>query len=112
MEYLILIYADENNRPPPSEEGLQRWFSYTDQLKEAGVFVAGEPLMPVATAQSFRRREGSMLSTDGPFAETKEQLGGFYMIRCETEEQARHWAAECPVTEWGTAELRPILKFD
>ena len=112
MEYLILIYADDANRPPPSEENMARWFSYTEQLKAAGVYVAGEALQPVNTASSFRKKQGKILHTDGPFAETKEQLGGFYLIRADSEEEARKWAAACPITDYGTAELRPIMSFD
>ena len=110
MQYLALIYTDESK--PPLENVMERYGTYTQEIVAAGVMKAGEALQPVSTATSIRVRNGKRELTDGPFAETKEQLGGFYMLECDTLEDAIDWAAKIPSSEIGTVELRPIMVFD
>lgn len=112
MRYLILIYENEAEATPPSEAELQRWFDYTDRLKAAGCHLGGEALQPTSTATTVRKRDGKLLTTDGPFAETKEQLGGFYMVECEDLDEALKWAGEIPSVDRGSVEVRPIMEFD
>jgi hypothetical protein len=112
MQYLVLIYSEDSPNPtPPTPEQMQRWFDYTQALKDAGVFVAGEALQSTATATTIRGMGKDALLTDGPFAETKETLGGFYMIECADADEALKWAGLCPGAEYGSIELRPVVKF-
>jgi len=110
MRYLILIYENEATTPQDESE-LQKWMDYTDRLKASGQYVGGEALMPTATATTVRTKDGKMLTTDGPFAETKEQLGGFYMVDCKDLDEALKWAAEIPSSGRGPVEVRPVLDF-
>ena len=112
MRYLILIYESESQAEPPSEEELGRWFEYTERLKSSGAYLAGEALQPTSTATTVRRKGGKVLTTDGPFAETKEQLGGFYMVECADLDEALKWAADIPSVERGPVEVRPVMEFD
>ncbi len=111
MRYLLLIYEHENN-PPPDEAEMGKWFEYTDALREAGAMEAGEALHPTPTATTVRLRNGETVATDGPFAETKEQLGGFYLIDVPDLDAALEWAAKMPNAHRGSTEVRPILEFD
>ena len=112
MRYLILIYENEAKATQPSEAELQRWFDYTDRLKASGSHLGGEALQPTSTATTVRVRDGKLLTTDGPFAETKEQLGGFYMVDCENLDEALKWASKIPCVDTGSVEVRPIMEFD
>ena len=116
MQYLLLIYANEKNQagmpPAKQKEMMARWFEYTNELKEAGAYVGGNALQPTATATSVRLRNGERVVTDGPFAETKEQLGGYYLVEAENLDEALKWAAKCPGSTVGTMEVRPIMVFD
>ncbi len=120
MQYVLLIYGDEaagNERfQAMSEEERDRsmgeWWSYTEALRKAGVHVAGEALQPTATAKKVTASNGERLVTDGPFAETKEQLGGFYIVDVETEEQALDWARKMPSLPHGSVEVRPVMTFN
>ena len=120
MQYLLLIYGDEaagNERfETMSEEErnqmLGEWFRYTEELHKAGVHVAGEALQPTATAKTVTVPGREPLVTDGPFAETKEQLGGFYLIDVGSEQEALDWAAKVPNHPYGSVEVRPVMKFD
>jgi len=112
MEYLILIYGDERAYETITEAQLkamyQEYGSYTQDLIKAGVMRGGNELKPVATATTVRLRGGKVLSTDGPFAETKEQLGGYYLIDVPNLDDAVKWAAKCPGAKTGSIEVRPI----
>jgi len=112
MEYLILIYGDERAYGTITEAQLkamyQEYGSYTQDLIKAGVMRGGNELKPVATATTIRLRGGKVLSTDGPFAETKEQLGGYYLIDVPNLDDAVKWAAKCPGAKTGSIEVRPI----
>ena len=85
--------------------------AYTAELDRAGVRLAGEALQPNPTATSVRVRDGQTVTTDGPFAETKEGLGGFYLIEAPDLDAALAWAAKCPGAKYGTMEVRPVLDF-
>jgi hypothetical protein len=115
MNYMILIYNDEKGwaAMPPSarDEANASFFAYTKELKEAGVMRGGDGLQPTSTATTVRIREGKRLVTDGPFAETKEQLGGFYLIECKDIDEATKWAAKVPSAAMGSVEVRPVMIF-
>jgi hypothetical protein len=115
MKYLFLIYSDEKIETAMSQaemgQLLQAYGAYTRGLQEKGVYKGGEPLQPVSTATSLRRREGKTLLTDGPFAETKEQLVGFYLVDCSNLDEALELAAGIPSAEFGTIEVRPVMDF-
>lgn len=115
MRYLLLIYSDENREASMSKEEQDAWmgeyWAYTEAMGQAGIRVGGEALQPTATATTVRMRDGQKLTTHGPFAETKEQLGGFYLIDAENLDQAIEWAAKCPGARVGSIEVRPIMEF-
>ena len=110
MKYVILIYENEAAMPQDDAE-FQKWFEYTEKLKTAGVLRGGEALQPTSTATTVRKEGGKVLTTDGPFAETKEQLGGFYLIECNDLDEALKWAAEIPSVGRGPVEVRPVMEF-
>ena len=114
--YLALIYVDESRYADSTpEDGMQMakaYQVYTDDVRAAGVFEAGDGLQPTATATTVRVRDGQVLTTDGPFAETKEQLGGFYLFNCKDLDEAVEWAAKIPGATGGSIEVRPIIDYD
>ena len=116
MRYMLLIYGDESGRGAASEADQQaemaKWFSYTEEMRNAGVSSAGDALQPTATATTVRDKDGEPLVTDGPFAETKEQLGGYYLLDVADLDEAIKWANKCPAAPTGTIELRPIQEFE
>jgi hypothetical protein len=115
MRYLLLLYAEPNAGPAPGtpEQAaeMQEWWAYTDALQAAGVLLGGEALQGTETATTLTSRTGSVVSTDGPFAETKEVLGGFYMIDAENLDAAMKWAERCPIMTYGSVEIRPVLEL-
>ena len=116
MQYMLLIYGDENAwegmSPEEQAEGLKPWDDYTKWLKDSGAYVAGDALAPTTAATTVRVRDGQTLTTDGPFAETKEQLGGYYLIEAENLDDAIAAAARCPGAHGGTMEVRPVAIYD
>jgi hypothetical protein len=119
MQYLILIYDEETANPSPeppdpavSGEILGQYNTYTEMLKSTGAFVAGEALRPVTTATTIREKDGQTVVTDGPFAETKEGLGGFYLIQAPDLDAAIALAAQCPGARFGSIEVRPVVDFE
>ena len=116
MQYLCLIYDDGTAQAEMSEEErgayMASYFDFTQAIIQSGNFLAGEALHPTSTATSVRVREGKVLATDGPFAETKEMLGGFYMVEAADLDEAIAIAARIPTAKHGTIEVRPIMKFD
>lgn len=117
MRYLLLIYDEQSAAtdpaaPAPSEEDVTRvmgdYAAFTGELRDRGVFEAGEALQSVASASTVRLREGQTLITDGPFMETKEALGGFYLLNCRDLDEALEFAAKCPAAHFGSIEVRPI----
>jgi hypothetical protein len=111
MRYLLLIYEDESN-PPPDDAEMGRWFQVTDEMRQAGIHQAGEALHPTSAATTVRVKNGEAVATDGPFAETREQLGGFYMIDVDDLDAAIEWAAKMPNAYKGSIEVRPVMEFD
>jgi hypothetical protein len=115
MQYLLLIYSDEKKDTNATKEELDAWmgeyWAYTDAMDKAGVRVSGEALHPTSAATTVRLREGKRLTTHGPFAETKEQLGGYYLLNCQNLDEAIDWAAKCPGARVGSIEVRPIMDF-
>jgi hypothetical protein len=115
MQYMLLIYIDPSAAADPeSPEGQASsaaWFTYTEAMREAGVHVAGEALQPTQTATTVRQRGGETLTVDGPFAETKEILGGFYILDVPDLDAALSWAGRAPNTSYGSVEVRPVMVF-
>jgi len=113
MQYIMLIYGDNNAKMSEQEQGdlMKDYFAFTNEVKTKELFVAGEPLEAVTTATTVRVRDGKALTTDGPFAETKETLGGFYILDCENLDQAIEYAAKIPTAKHGSIEVRPIMKI-
>lgn len=113
MQYIALIYDTEDNRKnmpaAEREQMMADYMTFTEDIKKAGVFVAGDALTPVDTATTVRIREGKVLTTDGPFAETKEQLGGYYLMECKDLDEALAWAKKIPTAKFGSVEVRPIM---
>jgi len=116
MKYAFTIYGDESRRESASEEDLQAvsqaYGAVTQEMNEKGVFLAGDGLYPTQTATTVRVREGDREVTDGPFAETKEQLGGFYVLDVKDLDEAIEWAAKIPGSQFGSVEIRPVLVYD
>ena len=114
MRYLCLIYEDETlyDRMPKDEldKIFGEYFGFSDEIKRSGHHLGGEPLQPTATATTVRVRNGKISTTDGPFAETKEQLGGFYMIEAKDLNEAVQIAARIPGARFGSVEVRPIME--
>ena len=116
MRYLLLIWENEALSDARSDEERDAVFAesraLTREMRDRGVFQAGDPLLPSETAATVRVRSGETVTTDGPFAETREQLGGYYMVECETLEEACRWAARIPTARDGAIEVRPIMEID
>ncbi|MEQ8790405.1 MAG: YciI family protein [Pirellulaceae bacterium] len=113
MKYMLLVYLDEQALNETERQACYvESAQLTRDLAAAGKFVAASPLHPVATATSVRVREGKSLVTDGPFAETREQLGGFYIVDVENLDEALAVAARIPPATKGTIEVRPVMEID
>src|SRR6478752_7135587 len=116
MQYMALIYSDPSLEPAygtPEFEVMMKWyFAFNETLKAAGAYVAGEGLKDVETATSLRIRGGKVETMDGPFAETKERLGGYYIFEVPDLDAALHFAAMIPSAAYGTIEVRPVMDYD
>ncbi len=112
MKYMLHIFASEAGfaaMPKDAmEAGMAQYFAYNDALKKAKVYVAGDRLHPVATASTVRVVDGKTKVQDGPYAETKEQLGGYYIIDVPNLDEALKWAAKCPGAHHGIVEVRAL----
>ncbi len=108
MQYMLLIYSQEGG--PDDPEVLKRYGAFTQEVRDAGKLVAGDRLEPSTAATTVRIRNGETLTTDGPFAETKEQLGGYYILECDNLDEALAYAAKIPAAEHGSVEVRPIAQ--
>jgi hypothetical protein len=115
MRYIALIYseeADPSSVPPEQwQEIMDAYNTFTTDAKAAGVMLAGDALQPTSMATTVRVRDGRTLTTDGPFAETREALGGFYLFEARDLDEAIEWAARLPGSWWGSVEVRPIMAF-
>jgi hypothetical protein len=113
MDYLILIYSDEKSEAFSTPEETAAWMgeynAYTAEM--ASITKAGEALHPTSSATTVRIRDGQRTTTHGPFAETKEQLGGFYLISAANLDEAIEWAAKCPGARVGSIEVRPVIDY-
>jgi hypothetical protein len=113
MQYMLLIYGSEERWSSYSEEELktiyQEYFALSRELREQGKLISSHELQGSDTATSVRVREGRTLTTDGPFTETKERLGGYYLIEADSPEEAVEWAAKIPSARDGVVEVRPVV---
>jgi len=116
MKYALLIYQDEASSAEPQSEEAQRimgeYMAFSQKIAENGAHVGGEALVGIDSATTVRVRGGETLTTDGPFAETKEQLGGFYLIEAADLDEAISIAAELPGSWYGSVEVRPVWQWE
>jgi hypothetical protein len=116
MKYMILIYADPALEPvygTPEFGAMMGGYAALNQtLRSDGVYVSGDALKNVDSATSVRKRNGQVETMDGPFAETKERLGGFYIVDCENLDAALKYAAMVPAVDHGTIEVRPLMEIN
>jgi hypothetical protein len=116
MKYLLTIYADESRfatmTPEDSAALMEAYGKFGAEAQAAGVLIGGEGLQPTATATTVRVRDGETLLTDGPFAETREQLGGYYLLDCADLDEANRWAAKIPDANGGAIEVRPVMDYE
>lgn len=116
MQYMLLIHSDEARMKEAMASGgapqmMGAYRAYTEAMQQAGVFVAGDALQPSSTATVVRVRDGHTQVLDGPYAEAKEQLAGYYLIEAKDLDAALEWAARCPGAGSGTMEVRPVMVF-
>ncbi len=115
MNYMLLLYSAADAGPadgsPEQAAEMPAWMAFSQALVEAGAMVAGEPLHPISTATTVRVRDDEVLTTDGPFAETKEQLGGYYIIDVPDLDAAIEWAEKVPLVGYGSVEIRPVMEI-
>ena len=108
MQYMLLIYSNENGEGDGTPDVIARYGAFTQDVRDNGKLVTADRLQPTAAATTVRIRNGETLVTDGPFAETKEQLGGYYVLECENVDEALEYAAKLPTAEHGSIEVRPV----
>ncbi|TMK70729.1 MAG: YciI family protein [Actinobacteria bacterium] len=115
MQYMLLIYDDESTWATMPEKERNHWYgeytAFTNELRENGAFVAADQLQSSASATTVTVRDGEKLTTDGPFAETKEALGGYYLIDVASDDEAIAWAAKIPSAQFGRVEVRPVVQI-
>ena len=114
MQYVLLIYTEEPTEQPPAEvmaAEMEGYNAFTEHVRARGAMQAGEALHPSAAATTVRVRDGQTIATDGPFAETKEALGGFYLIEAADLDEAIGYAAMIPGAKHGSIEVRPVFDF-
>jgi hypothetical protein len=116
MKYLCTIYRDESDlgdmTPELVVEVMAAYGAFTEEAGNAGVMLGGEGLEPASSATTVRVRDGERVLSDGPFAETKEQLGGFYLLECGNLDEAIEWAAKIPGAASGSVEVRPVMNYE
>jgi hypothetical protein len=116
MKYMLLLLGDESGWAEMTEEEARAttkaYEDYSREVIEAGVHAGGEGLQPSATATTLRVVAGERVLSDGPFAETKEQLGGFYLLDCKDLDEALDWAERCPAAQAGAIEIRPVMDYE
>jgi hypothetical protein len=115
MKYLLTLYAAPDAEPsygtPEFDAMMGEYFGLEEKMKGVATFVAGEGLQPVQTATTLRKRGGKVETMDGPFAETREHLGGFYLIDAPDLDAALRYAAEIPAARYGSVEVRPVMEY-
>lgn len=115
MKYILLQYANRANAPHYTPEqaqaGRQEWFTLLDEMKAAGVYLHNFGLAPVTNAKTVRVRDGKPSVTDGPFAETQERLGGYFMLECKDLDEALGWASKIPYARNGSIQIRPVIAY-
>ena len=113
-QYMLLIYSPAEGGPSPDELQAEfpKWMDYTQALQDAGIMVAADALQAIDTATTVRVRDGESVISDGPFAETKELLGGYYILDVPDLDEALKWAAKIPSAPYGSVEVRPVMVFD
>jgi len=110
VKYMLLIYTSDRELTDAEWAEMNPAFmAYSKMLAESGKMVAGDPLEDISTATTVRVRDGKRLITDGPYAETKEYLGGYYIIDCATLDEALELTAQCPGAKYGSVEVRPLM---
>jgi hypothetical protein len=114
MKYMLLLYADESKMPQTAEEQqaiAPSWYALGKELEAAGVLLSNHGLDPIANATTVRVKDGKTLVADGPFAETHEQLGGYYIVDCNDLDEAIRWAEKIPSAKYGSIEVRPLNRW-
>ena len=112
MQYMLLIYSAESDDNAQPEGFLAEYGAFTQEIIQSGAFKAADRLKPVATATTVRVRDGKTLTTDGPFAETREQFGGYYLVEAKDLDEATAIAAKIPSARHGGVEVRPVWAMD
>jgi hypothetical protein len=116
MQYLLMIYQNEAEYakldPKTLQKNLEEYGAFTQSIIQSGNFKAGDRLQPVSTATTVRIRDGKTMTTDGPFAETREQLGGYYLVEAKDLDAALAMAAQIPGARYGSIEVRPIWVYN
>ena len=115
MKYLLMICTNEASEARTPQAGIaemmKQYFAFTQDAKDKGVYLGGNALQPTSTATTVRVRDGKAITSDGPFTETKEQIGGYYLFECKDLDEAISWAARIPSATNGSIEVRPIRVF-
>jgi len=115
MKYMLTLYAAPEAEPaygtPEFDAMMGEYFGLEEKMRDTATFLAGEGLQPVATATTLRKRGGKVETMDGPFAETREHLGGFYLIEAADLDAALRYAAEIPAARYGSVEVRPVMEY-
>ncbi len=115
MKYMLLMYANESEAPKYTPEehqaAAQAWYAFGKEAEAAGALLGNNGLSPVSDATTVRVRNGKTSITDGPFAETHEQLGGYYLFDCKDIDEAISWAAKIPIAKYGSIEVRPLNTY-
>jgi hypothetical protein len=117
MKYTLLVATDPAKTPAPGSpedsQLFQAFFAFNQEIVDKGVYLGGEPLQDVSTATTIRVVDGQVSATDGPFAETKEQIGGVYLLECADLDEALGWAAKVPTATfgYGAVEIRPCIDY-
>jgi hypothetical protein len=116
MKYLLLLYGDESQWANASPEDIQRdmeaYTAFGEEVTNSGAFISGEGLEATNAATTVRVRSGDAVLSDGPFAETREQLGGFYLLECRDLDEAIGWAKKVPAAYSGSVEVRPVMNYE
>ncbi|HCH32135.1 MAG TPA: hypothetical protein DE045_04225 [Oceanospirillaceae bacterium] len=111
MQFLALIYNSEGSEDVGMPDIIEQYTDFAQRAHTAGVMTGGNGLQPISTATSVQIRNGKQTIVDGPFAETKEQLGGYFLLQCKDLDEAIMWAAQIPTARYGTIEVRPVKDY-